>query len=151
MDNTPASEAGNSGSIPDGGTIFLGGDMVVKKSYQLRLVFLIISSSAVLVLASGCNSSKAPSSYSMENPYPNPFSPQTVIDYSLEESCHVTLVLWNQQGQLVDTLVNEVQAKGTHKVDLTQIDQWGEMLPGVYFYKLEACGKTATKKLVIMK
>jgi hypothetical protein len=124
--------------------------MVAKRSNQLLLAFLMVPCLAFLVLAIGCDSSKAPSSYSMENPYPNPFSPQTMIEYSLDDSCPVTLVLWNQQGQLVDTLVNEIQAKGTHKVDLTKIDQWDEMI-GVYFCRLEACGQSATKKLVVLK
>jgi hypothetical protein len=124
--------------------------MVAQKSKQLRLAFLIISCSTFLVLTIGCNSSKTPSSYAMENPYPNPFSPQTMIEYTLDDSCPVTLVLWNQQGQLIDTLVNEVQAKGYHRVDLTKIDQWDEMV-GVYFCRLEACGQSATKKLVVLK
>ncbi|MFZ1684058.1 MAG: T9SS type A sorting domain-containing protein [Candidatus Zixiibacteriota bacterium] len=124
--------------------------MVATKSNQFLIALLILTSLGILVLTMGCSSSKAPSSFDMENPYPNPFSPQTMIEYTVEDSCHVTLVLWNQQGKLIDTLVNEDQKKGYHKVDLTKSKYWNEM-NGVYFYKLEACGQSATKKLVVLK
>jgi hypothetical protein len=83
---------------------------------------------------------------------PNPFSPPTNgISYSTSDTCHVTLVLFNVAGQVVDTLVYETQPPGDHLYLLDSNTHVTALPGGVYFYKLEACGQTATKKLVLLK
>jgi hypothetical protein len=79
--------------------------------------------------------------------YPNPFSPTTTISYTIPGSCHVTLVIYNVLGQIVDTAVNEDQVAGPHKCE----PNMANLPSGVYFYKLEACGETTTKKMVLLK
>ncbi len=55
-------------------------------------------------------------------------------------------------GQKVKTLVNNYVAAGTHTVRWDGRDDNGNVVAsGVYFYKLTADGKTAAKKLTLLK
>ncbi len=46
--------------------------------------------------------------------YPNPFNPTTSLQYHLQQNGQVKLVIYNQNGQLVQTLVDEFQSTGSH-------------------------------------
>jgi hypothetical protein len=89
----------------------------------------------------------------LSNNYPNPFNPTTTIRYSIKERAHVSLKVYNVAGQLVRTLVDEVQAP-----DAIQPVTWdgsndaGQTVSsGVYFYKLVTKNFSQTKKMVLLK
>ena len=80
--------------------------------------------------------------------YPNPFNPVTTINYQLEKSGYVELKIYNIQGQLIETLVNEKQNQGGHSVlwDAEGISS------GMYFYEISVDGNlTAAKKAIHVK
>lgn len=80
--------------------------------------------------------------------YPNPFNPSTTIEYSIEKDCQVTLKLYNVNGQLVATIVDEYQTVGEHKV----VFDAGESLSrGIYYYQLKSGDFVATKKMVVLR
>jgi flagellar hook assembly protein FlgD len=90
---------------------------------------------------------------SLGNNYPNPFNPTTNIKYSIKERAHVSLKIYNAAGQLVRTLVDEVQAPdevkpvewdGRNNADQT-------VSSGVYFYRLVTKNFSQTKKTVFLK
>ncbi len=78
---------------------------------------------------------------------PNPFSPQTTISYSTPDTCDVQVIIYNVEGKMVDTLINQIQLPGVHSIvwDAKDVES------GIYFYKVDACGKTETKKMVMLK
>ncbi len=86
--------------------------------------------------------------------YPNPFNPVTTIEYSIKESGHVSLKVYNVSGQLVTTLVNEVQDRTgvCRSVRWDGQNEAGEpVASGVYFYRLVTNGFEKTKKMVLLK
>jgi len=89
----------------------------------------------------------APIRYSLSNNYPNPFNPKTSIKYSIEATGPVKLYVFNTLGQLVIKLVDQVQNSGEYSV----LFDGDNLASGVYFYKLETMGFTATKKMVLIK
>jgi hypothetical protein len=76
--------------------------------------------------------------------YPNPFITSTTYTYNLNEPCQVTLKVFNNLGQLVAEPVSSYQQKGDQKVSWNA----GNLPCGMYYYLLEAGGKTGSGKIV---
>jgi hypothetical protein len=84
--------------------------------------------------------------------YPNPFNPETTINFSTKEDGNVRIDIYNIKGQKVKTLVNEHMKADNHKVVWTGEDSNGRQVSsGVYFYKMKAGKYTSTKKMILMK
>ncbi|MFC1485944.1 two-component regulator propeller domain-containing protein [Candidatus Latescibacterota bacterium] len=79
--------------------------------------------------------------------YPNPFNPTTTITFTLPEPLPINLDIYSVTCQKVATLVDGIQETGTHSV---VFDGTG-MPSGVYLYRLESSGYTATGKMLLMK
>ena len=90
--------------------------------------------------------------FSLSQNYPNPCSLETAIEYSLAESCHVTLKVYNLAGQLVKTLINEYQQAGFYKITWHGDNDAGkEVASGVYLYQIKAGGFVFTNKMAVLK
>jgi hypothetical protein len=84
--------------------------------------------------------------------FPNPFNPETTINYDLKESAKVRLEVYNLKGQLVRSLVNDNQSAGRYRVVFDARDNRGNSLAsGVYLYRLHAGDYTATRKMMLME
>jgi hypothetical protein len=79
--------------------------------------------------------------------HPNPFRRGTEIQYALSRDGHVKLAIFNVQGQRVRTLVDAMQTAGPQSV------RWDAgLLPnGVYFVRLQAGGKTETRRMILLR
>ena len=90
---------------------------------------------------------KVPSTFSLNQNFPNPFNPTTVISYGLSVYGRVTLIVYDLLGREVKTLVNEVKRPGRYQVTVDGID-----LPsGVYLYRLATGSYVETKKMILIK
>jgi hypothetical protein len=78
---------------------------------------------------------------------PNPFQRWTVIGYSLPETGSVTLKIYDINGRLVETLVNEPKEPGLYDVRWEGINRAN----GIYYYRLSINNLTATKKMILLK
>lgn len=90
---------------------------------------------------------EVPTSFELGQSYPNPFNSSTTIIYSLPRSTHVTLKVYNMKGQEIETIMNEKQEAGVHKI------KWkpSNLSSGVYVYRLKAGEFTETKKLILLR
>lgn len=83
---------------------------------------------------------------------PNPFNPNTFIQFTLPSSQNITLGIYNIEGRLVQTLLQGAYAEGSHSVDWRGLDQKGEQVAsGVYFYRLLTDRGSLTKKMTLLK
>jgi len=94
-----------------------------------------------------------PTSYALMQNFPNPFNPSTTIQYQIpEENAHVALTIYDVDGRVVKTLVNEIQKAGTYKITWNGTNNSGlKVASGIYIYRLQANKFTDTKKLVVLK
>ncbi len=93
----------------------------------------------------------SPLTFSASN-YPNPFNPETTISYNLPKAGDVSVQIYNLKGQLVKTLINEVQAQGYQKVIWKgNNNQDKQVSSGIYLYKIKSTGGVISGKLVLMK
>ena len=84
--------------------------------------------------------------------YPNPFNPETSISYTLENPEYVSLKIFNMQGQLIKTLVNEKQNSGEYKIEWNGTnDSNVKVVSGVYIYQLNVGKDNFSKKMMLMK
>ena len=93
------------------------------------------------------NNSVLPTHYKLNQNFPNPFNPSTVISYDIPKSGIVSLKIFNVLGQLVKTLVNQSQTAGTHQVTFNA----NSLSTGVYFYSLTVDNFTQVKKMMLIK
>lgn len=91
--------------------------------------------------------SAVPDHFALEQNYPNPFNPSTTISYSLPETGHVSLKIYNTLGEEVAVLVDGLLEAGIHK---TRFDA-SRFASGIYFYRIEAGNFTASKKMLLLK
>jgi hypothetical protein len=83
---------------------------------------------------------------------PNPFNPSTEIAYNLPENGRVQMKVYNVKGQLVTTLVNEVQNAGSHSVVWRGTDSHGNpAASGVYFARIQTGTASTVQKMLLMK
>ncbi len=88
-----------------------------------------------------------PGRFSLEQNYPNPFNPSTEIRFQIPEDGRVVLKLYNSLGQEVQTLINAHAPAGVHTVKLDATN----LASGVYFYRIQVGGQTATKKMTLLR
>jgi hypothetical protein len=79
--------------------------------------------------------------------YPNPFNPQTVLEYTLPASGRVELTLYNITGRRVRTLIAGTQERGLHRITMDGSD----LAAGLYIARLTAPRLTQTQKLLLIK
>lgn len=83
----------------------------------------------------------------MQN-YPNPFNPEMTIPYKIPKLTNVKLKIYNELGQELETLVDEIQAPGSYEI------KWApkKNIPsGIYFYQLRTEDFVETKRATFVK
>jgi parallel beta-helix repeat protein len=95
----------------------------------------------------------AKANYKFFQNYPNPFSSKTTISFYIQKEGNVNIVIFNNNGKEIRTLVNENQLAGEHYVVWNGTDNSGETVgSGIYFCKLNIDNKpVSTKKLMLLK
>ena len=85
--------------------------------------------------------------YQLAQNYPNPFNPETTITFQLAKPGHTTIQVFNAQGQLMATLVDEKLSSGNHHITFR-----GESYPsGIYYYRIQSDHFSTVRKMVLMK
>jgi len=83
---------------------------------------------------------------------PNPFNPTTQIPFTLVSASRVRVAIYDAQGKLVRSLVDEMRQPGNYSAMWNGHDDRGATVAsGVYFCVMRAGGFEATKKMVLLK
>ncbi len=82
--------------------------------------------------------------------YPNPFNPQTHIQFGLPAAQQVSLEVYDILGRQVAQLLNANLAAGVHTVIWNGTDHTGRSVSsGIYFYALQGDGFRLVKKMLL--
>jgi hypothetical protein len=85
--------------------------------------------------------------FTLKQNYPNPFNPSTIISYQLGTKSYVTLKIFDVLGREAATLVNGIEQPGYKSVNFNA----GNLVSGVYYYRLQAGNFIETKKFVLLR
>jgi polyhydroxyalkanoate synthesis regulator phasin len=84
-------------------------------------------------------SESRPRAYSLRSRGPNPFNPQTSLQYALPEAGDVRIVVYSLTGQVVRTLVNQQMPAGSYQLVWDGTSDTGrEVSSGVYLIDMKA-------------
>lgn len=106
---------------------------------------------SITIVGSTGNSTMTNSKFSISN-HPNPFNPNTTVHFTLSESQHVRVAVYDISGSLINTLLDEFITSGEKSIVWTGRNNSGRQVPaGIYFYRLEAGGYVETKRMALIK
>jgi hypothetical protein len=88
-----------------------------------------------------------PQEFSLSQNCPNPFNAATVIRYSLPEPSNVTIEIFDILGRKVETLIDEKQQAGYHRIIWNAADRSS----GIYLYRIEAGNNAETRKMLLLR
>ena len=86
--------------------------------------------------------------FSLEQNFPNPFNPSTVIKYQVPVNTEIELTVYDASGRKIKNLVSSYQKTGVYSVE------WNaeNLASGVYYYRLRtSSGFNQTRKMVLLK
>jgi len=91
--------------------------------------------------------------FKLSQNFPNPFNPNTSIQFILGQDELVSLNIFDIQGRLINSLIhNTYYPSGYHNISWDGTNTIGTHVPsGMYIYKLIGENQTLTKKMVLMK
>ncbi len=93
-----------------------------------------------------------PLQWVLEPNYPNPFNPQTTIDFQTAGDGIVEIAVFNMLGQKVKTLFSGFRAKGNGRVVWQgDTDKGVRASSGVYFYELRSATTTLRRKMLLLR
>jgi len=88
-----------------------------------------------------------PTATALNSIYPNPFNPNTTINYSLDSDSYVSINVFDATGRVVAELVNDNVSAGYHNV----VWNASNSASGVYFIKMISGNDVFTNKLMFVK
>ncbi len=88
-----------------------------------------------------------PQQFALFQNFPNPFNPITTIRFTILQTSHVTLVVYDVLGRKVQTLVNEQLDASDYSVTFNA----SSFSSGIYYYRLEAGSFIDTKRMTVLQ
>lgn len=85
--------------------------------------------------------------FKLEQNFPNPFNPSTIINYSVPVTAFVTLKVYDILGNEIAVLVNETKQAADYQINFNA----SELKSGIYFYQLRAGSLVETQKMTLIR
>ncbi len=96
---------------------------------------------------SGGSTHTAPEKFELCQNFPNPFNPETTIQYSIPKNERVQLTIYDITGRKITTLIDRTQAKGSYRINWNA----GQLASGIYFGKIQAGEFREVIKMMLVK
>ena len=89
-------------------------------------------------------SNRLPTTFRLLQNHPNPVRSQTTIRFDLAEQSHARLQIFDSQGRVVTTLLDETLPPGEYSV----LFRPTHLAAGIYWYRLKTGNSVQTRKLI---
>jgi len=86
------------------------------------------------------------STFELHTNYPNPFTSETYVSFTIPEYCYIKLSVYNIMGEKIADIAESMMNAGTHTFPYRH-EKPGQ---GVYYLQLTAGGKSLTRKMIII-
>ncbi|MFA7361067.1 MAG: T9SS type A sorting domain-containing protein [Candidatus Kapaibacterium sp.] len=120
------------------------GNVIDHSDHTAYRIFLCDSA-----LSTGINfvSNEIPSKYNLSQNFPNPFNPETKIQFDIPKNSFVRIKVFNVAGRELAVLVNQDLIAGKYAVN------WhpSNIASGVYFYTIETKNFRQSKRMILLK
>jgi hypothetical protein len=131
-------------------------DLTTDTSYKIIITSLVDSSiidtsdaSFSIVPPSGLTiiNTITPDDFALYQNFPNPFNPETNIEFNVKETGRVTLKVYDVQGRLVSTLIDRDMSAGQYQVGFRSRN----LASGIYFYQIKMGDYKASRKMILSR
>jgi len=93
-----------------------------------------------------------PESFTLDQNFPNPFNPNTTIEFGIPEASYVSLIVYDLNGLKVNELLKGEVLPGVHAVQWDGTNENGiKMSSGVYLYTLVSESFIEMRKMIFIK
>jgi len=124
----------------------------LSKSYDLMARVLNWFDLDVTVTGTEDEDRLLPAEFTLEQNFPNPFNPSTMISFSLKEDADVNLVVYSLLGNKVTTIYSGRASIGRHQFEWNGKNDSGRAVAsGIYLYRLEVGLNSLTRKMLLLK
>ena len=132
-------------------TFEIVGDIAIKsiafdEEYEIETIWMVeveAGSEAGLII---------PINTALEKNYPNPFNPETTINYAIVDAGLVKIEVFNIKGEKIRTLVNEHKNIGYYSIVWNGKDYYGKKVSsGMYFYNMKTDKYHKFRKMILLK
>jgi len=83
---------------------------------------------------------------------PNPLHPNTVLSFATSRDGQLRVVVYDMQGRVVKTLLNEFRAAGSQTLGWDGTNEWNMSVPsGVYFLRILAPEASVTRRVAVVR
>jgi len=96
--------------------------------------------------------SPIPDRTSLGRNFPNPFNPETTIQYRLDRPGRIEIGIFNATGRKILVLENGLKEAGDHLAVWDGKSDSGKPMPsGIYFYRMDATSFSQTRKMLLLR
>jgi len=90
---------------------------------------------------------KTPAGFALLQNFPNPFNPETTIQFTLSVASDIEITIFNLNGAVVADLYKGKKSPGNYSL------RWDakELSAGIYFIKMQSGNFTQTRKCILLK
>ncbi|MFH1701440.1 MAG: S8 family serine peptidase [Candidatus Zixiibacteriota bacterium] len=93
-----------------------------------------------------------PDIFGITGNYPNPFNPETTVQFTLDRGGNIKLDIYNILGQHINRLIEGHYPAGLHQIIWGGIDKTGKLVAsGIYLVRLSDDHRISTYKMILTK
>ncbi len=106
-----------------------------------------LAHSYTIASVTSISNSRIVDNFILSQNYPNPFNSSTTIKYSLQAASKVNLSIFDINGRIVESLINQRQSAGKHSMKFDA----SNLASGIYIYKLQTESQIQNRKMILLR